>query len=89
MDLQSRAKWVEYSKAKDAMFTHTDTKESPWYVIQADNKKRARLNCISHLLHSIPYQDLTPKKSKLPPRKTSSDYVRPSLDKQNIVDQGY
>ncbi len=89
MDLQARDRWVEYSKAKDAMFTHTDTKESPWYVIQADNKKRARLNCISHLLQSIPYQDLTPKKSKLPPRKISSDYVRPSKGKQNLVDQGY
>ena len=89
MDLQARDRWVEYSKAKDAMFTHTDTKESPWYVIQADNKKRARLNCISHFLQSIPYQDLTPKKPKLRPRKISSDYIRPSLDKQNIVDQGY
>lgn len=89
MDLQARDRWVEYSKAKDAMFTHTDTKESPWYVIQADNKKRARLNCISHLLQSIPYKDLTPKKIKLPPREIKTDYKRPPIEKQNIVNQGY
>ncbi len=89
MDLQARDLWVEYSKAKDIMLTHTDTKESPWYVIQADNKKRARLNCISHLLQSIPYQDLTPKNIKLPPRKSMTDYQRPPITRQNIVDQGY
>ena len=89
MDLQARDLWVEYSKAKDAMFAHTDTKESPWYVIQADNKKRARLNCISHLLQSIPYKDQTPEKIKLPPRKLKSNYQRPPIEKQNVVDQGY
>ena len=89
MDLEARDKWAEYSMAKDAMFTHTDTEISPWYVVQADNKKRARLNCISHLLDSIPYEDLTPKKIKLPPRKTRTGYQRPPMEKQNIVNQGY
>ena len=89
MDLEARDKWAEYSMAKDVMFTHTDIPESPWCVIQADNKKQARLNCISHLLNSIPYQDLTPKKIKLSPRKSKSAYKRPPIDKQTIVNQGY
>ena len=59
MDLESRARWVEYSKAKDIMFDHTDIKQAPWYVVNADDKKRARLNCISHLLSMIPYEDRT------------------------------
>src|SRR5215813_7924110 len=58
MDLQSRARWVEYSKAKDQMFAHTDIKQAPWYVVNADNKRCARLNCIRHLLSLIPYEDL-------------------------------
>ena len=58
---QSRARWVEYSKAKDEMFAHTDIKQAPWYVVNADDKKRARLNVISHLLSLIPYEDLTPE----------------------------
>ena len=89
MDLEARDKWVDYSMAKDAMFTHTDTEISPWYVIEADNKKRARLNCISHLLGSIPYEDLTPGKIKLPARNKSKHYERPPIEKQNIVEQGY
>ncbi len=68
MDLESRSRWVEYSKAKDAMFAHTDTKQSPWRVVQADNKKSARLNCIRHLLSVIHYEDLTPTPPELPPR---------------------
>ncbi len=69
MDLESRARWVEYSMAKDEMFQYTDIKESPWYVVEADDKKRARLNCISHLLSMIAYEDLTPKSMTLPPRQ--------------------
>ncbi len=61
MDLMSRTRWVEYSKAKDEMFRHTDIKQAPWYVVQGDDKKRARLNVISHLLSLIPYEDLTPE----------------------------
>lgn len=85
MDLESRRKWVDYSKAKDDMFAHTDTKQSPWYVVDADDKKRARLNCISHLLSLIPYKDLTPPPIKLPPRDTSKRYVRPPITDQTFV----
>lgn len=76
MDLQSRARWVDYSRAKDHMFELTDTKLSPWWVVHADDKRRARLNCISHLLHQVPYHDLTSAKLVLPPRQTDN-YVRP------------
>ena len=67
MDVESRDKWVEYSMAKDKMFSYTDTKQSPWYVVPADDKRRARLNCIDHFLSLIPYKDLTAKPFKLPP----------------------
>ena len=66
MDLKSRENWVEYSRAKDAMFAHTDIKQAPWYVVEADDKRRARLNCISHLLSLVPYEDLTPEPVVLP-----------------------
>src|SRR5210317_1176098 len=69
MDLESRKRWVEYSKAKDQMFAYTDIKQAPWYVVEADVKKRARLNCIRHLLGMIPYEDLTPEPVELPPRQ--------------------
>ena len=69
MDLESRDRWEDYSRAKDEMFAFTDTKQSPWYVVEADDKKRARLNCIHHLLSMIPYEDVLPKPFKLPPRK--------------------
>ena len=81
MDVESRDKWVEYSMAKDKMFSYTDTKQSPWYVVEADDKKRARLNCINHLLSLIPYKDLTPKPFKLPPLKHDVAYVRPPKDR--------
>ena len=89
MDLQSRAKWMEYSKAKDEMFAHTDIKQAPWYVVNADDKKRARLNCISHLLSMIPYQDLTPDAIELPPRQDNVGYVRPPLTDQTFVPEQY
>jgi len=89
MDLESRARWVEYSKAKDEMFSYTDTKESPWYVVQADDKKRARLNCISHLLSMIPYEDLTPEPIELPPRDDHKGYVRPPITNQTFVPDIY
>ena len=85
MDLESRRRWVEYSKAKDSMFMHTDIKQAPWYVVEADVKKRARLNCIAHFLSLIPYEDLTPEPIKLPPRAEASGYVRPPMDDQNVV----
>jgi polyphosphate kinase len=89
MDLESRAHWVEYSKAKDAMFSYTDTKQSPWYVVNADDKKRARLNVIAHLLSLIPYKDLTPEPLKLPPRQSDSGYIRPPLSDQTFVPEKY
>ena len=76
MDIESRRHWVDYSQAKDEMFAHTDIKQAPWYVVNADNKKCARLNVISHLLSVIPYQDLTPEPIKLPPPTEESTYVR-------------
>jgi len=85
MDLESRKRWVEYSKAKDEMFAHTDIKEAPWYVVEADVKKRARLNCISHLLSMIPYKDLTPDPVNLPPRQEAGDYERPPITHQTFV----
>jgi len=85
MDLESRNRWVEYSKAKDAMFAHTDIKQAPWYVVNADVKKRARLNCISHLLSLFDYEDLTPKQVKLPRRKSAAGYVRPPLSDQTFI----
>ena len=89
MDLESRARWMEYSKAKDEMFAHTDIKQAPWYVVNADNKRRARLNCITHFLSMIPYKDLTPDPIKLPPRQDLSGYVRPPMDDQTFVPEKY
>jgi len=85
MDLESRKRWVEYSRAKDDMFRFTDTKQCPWYVVQADDKKRARLNCISHMLTLIPYEDLTPPKMELPPKQVDDSYVRPPFEDQTFV----
>ena len=89
MDLQSRARWVEYSKAKDDMFRHTDIKQAPWYVVASDDKKRARLNVIRHLLSLVPYRDLTPQAIVLPPREPDSGYVRPPLADQTFVPEPY
>jgi polyphosphate kinase 2 len=85
MDLEARARWVEYSKAKDEMFKRTDIREAPWWVVPADDKKRARLNCISHILSSIAYDDLTPEPIKLPKRQKDTGYVRPPEDAQNFI----
>ena len=89
MDLRSRDKWVEYSQAKDRMFDFTDTKQSPWYVVNADDKRRARLNCISHILSKIPYEDILPPPIELPPRKAASGYIRPPIDEQTFVPERY
>jgi polyphosphate kinase 2 len=88
MDLKSRALWGGYSKAKDAMFAYTDTNESPWFVVQANVKKHARLNCISHLLSMIPYQDLTPEPEPLPERE-ETDYQRPETEAYHFVPLAY
>lgn len=89
MDLESRDRWIEYSRAKDDMFAHTDTKQAPWYVVNSEVKKHARLNCIKHLLESIPYEDLTPQPIELKPRSTSGGYVRPPLTDQTFVSEHY
>jgi polyphosphate kinase 2 len=89
MDLKAREKWADYSRAKDEMFAHTDIKQAPWYVVNADEKRRARLNCISHLLSTIPYEDLTPKPIKLPPRGPDTGYVRPPISDQTFVPEIY
>jgi polyphosphate kinase 2 len=89
MDLASRDKWIEYSRAKDEMFKYTDTKQSPWFVVPADNKKRARLNCIKHLLSMIPYEELPQKKIRLKLRQESHKYVRPPFSDQTIIPEAY
>jgi len=88
MDLESRSRWIEYSKAKDEMFAYTDTKISPWYVVNADDKRRARLNCIHHLLSLIPYQEIKHKKVDLPPINKEG-YVRPPITDQTFVPEIY
>jgi polyphosphate kinase 2 len=85
MDVKSRSNWVEYSKAKDIMFAHTDIKQAPWYVVNADDKKRARLNCINHLLSLIPYEDIPPEEITLPARQREVGYVRPPIEDQNFI----
>jgi len=89
MDLESRSRWVEYSKAKDQMFAHTDIKQAPWFVVKSDIKRHARLNCIAHLLSMIPYQDLTPEPIELPKRRADEGYVRPPLSDQTFVPEVY
>jgi polyphosphate kinase 2 len=89
MDLQSRARWIEYSRAKDDMFKYTDIKQAPWYVVNADVKKHARLNCISHLLSMIPYKDMTPEPIELPPRQDRIGYIRPPITDQTFVPEKY
>jgi polyphosphate kinase 2 len=89
MDLAARSKWVEYSHAKDEMFKYTDIKQAPWYVVDADVKKLARLNVMAHLLSVIPYDDLTPEPIALPPRQENYGYVRPPMEDQTFVPTVY
>jgi polyphosphate kinase 2 len=89
MDLESRKHWVEYSMAKDVMLKHTDTKTTPWFIVDADDKKKARLNCIHHLLQQIPYKDLVPVEMDLPPRQPDPGYRRPKKSSQNWVPEVY
>jgi polyphosphate kinase len=86
MDLEARNRWVDFSRAKDAMFAATDIPEAPWWVVEADVKKRARLNVMTHLLSQVPYEDLTPSAPELPPRPpVDDDYVRPPKESQHII----
>ncbi len=89
MDIVSREKWVEYSKAKDEMFSYTDTKQTPWFVVESDDKKKAQLNCIRHLLSMIPYQDVELPKLELGPRPKQGGYVRPPISEQTFVPDCY
>jgi polyphosphate kinase 2 len=89
MDLKSRDKWEEYSKAKDRMFDFTDIKQAPWYVVNADDKRRARLNCISHILNQIPYENVLPDPIKLTPRQPGTGYIRPPIEEQTFVPDIY
>ncbi len=89
MDLESRSRWVDYSRAKDEMFTHTDIIGARWYVVDADDKRRARLNCISHLLRSIPYHDVDVPDVTLPARQSADGYIRPPITDQTFVDDLY
>ena len=89
IDLKSRTKWVEYSKAKDEMFKYTDIKQAPWYVVSANDKKRARLNCIHHLLSLIPYKKMPHEPLELPQRQDDSGYVRPPVIDQTFIPKIY
>jgi polyphosphate kinase len=90
MDLESRARWVDYSRAKDEMFLHTHTPEAPWYTVEADDKRRARLTCISHVVNSISHEDVLPKPMKLKSRPPQQkDYQRPARDENTIILQGF
>lgn len=88
MDLESRSRWAEYSQAKDKMFNYTDTKQSPWWVVASDDKKRARLNCISHFLSCIDYQDVKQPKIELP-EINKEGYIRAPIDEQSYVPDKY
>jgi len=77
MDVESRQKWVEFSRAKDEMFARCDIPEAPWWVVEADDKRAARLNCLSHLLNQVPYEPVEPPELVLGPRPSGEDYERP------------
>jgi len=90
IDREARQRWVQYSKAKDAMMAHTNIDEAPWYVIDADVQEHAQLNCMAHMLNLIPYKDLTPEREKLPPREgEDKGYVRPPMSEQTFVPKIY
>ncbi|MBO83762.1 MAG: polyphosphate kinase 2 [Deltaproteobacteria bacterium] len=89
MDLESRSRWTDYSRAKDTMFEYTDTKQAPWMVVPSDDKRRARLNCIQHLLSRFDYQDVVPEPIELPPLQDDDGYVRPPMSEQTFVPDCY
>ena len=89
MDLESRSRWVDFSRAKDVMFARTDTELSPWWVVQADDKRRARLNTITHFLESIAYEYSAPAPLALPPRQSDEGYERPPIETQRFVPERY
>jgi hypothetical protein len=85
MDLESITRWEDYSRAKDEMFIHTDIPEAPWHVVESDDKRRARINMIAHLLTTLPYHDVQRPALSLPPRPASRGYVRVPRDMQTFV----
>ena len=84
-DLYARSRWVDYSRAKDDMFVHTDIPEAPWFVVEADDKRRARINTIAHLLSRIPWEAKPEPKIELPPRQSDDGYLRPPRDLYTYV----
>ncbi|WP_242424238.1 polyphosphate kinase 2, partial [Frankia sp. EI5c] len=88
LDLQARARWVDYAEAKDEMFAYTDIRQAPWYVVDADDKRSARLNLISHLLSMVPYEPVAYPEVELPPRQNRA-YKRPPIDSQTWVPRRY
>ena len=89
MDLEARNRWVQFSKAKDAMFARTNIPEAPWFTVEADDKRRARLNCLSHVLSKVPWEDMTPPAIELPARPEQGDYDRPPIEEQFFVPNLY
>ncbi|MGI5441506.1 polyphosphate kinase 2 [Streptomyces shenzhenensis] len=85
MDLESITRWEAYSRAKDEMLVHTDISEAPWYIVESDDKRRARLNMMAHLLASVPYHEVPPPVLELPHRPPSTGYERPPRDLQTYV----
>jgi len=90
MDVDSYDRWYDYSRARDLMFEHTDTEGAPWHLVDSNDKKRARLNCIAHILAQIPYKRVEHKKVKLPDRSDKKKYDdTTSLAKRRFVEQRY
>ena len=85
MDLESRSRWIDYSKAKDEMMAHTNIDEAPWWGVDADDKRRARLNCIGHFLSQIPYEELEHQPIELPERQQDTGYIRPPRESLRYV----
>jgi polyphosphate kinase 2 len=88
MDLESHRRWYDFSRARDAMFLATDTEQTPWHVVRSDHKRRARLNCIRHLLSLVPYEDVPREKVKLPKRQKAKGYVEPNYP-WRVIPQRY
>ena len=89
MDLESRARWVDYSKAKDTMFGYTDIKQAPWFAVEADDKRRARLNCIAHLLSLVPYEEVPRERIELPKMQKDEEYMRPPITDSTLIPRVY
>ena len=89
MDLQSRVRWEQYTKVKEEMFERTNIPQAPWYIVEGDDKKRARLNCIHHLLQQVPYEEVPQESVALPDRVFNPDYERKVLPDELYVPENY